>query len=56
MIAEKMLNCNYMLQYMLCPVPSLNAPKITFMLPQKYHASVSNMLSETLKCFIENEN
>ena len=26
------------------------------MLPQKYYASVSNLLSEPLKCFMENEN
>ena len=30
--------------------------KRTFMLPQKYHVSVSNLLSKPLKCFMENEN
>ena len=28
-------------------------PKTSFILPQKYHVSVSNMLSEQLKCVIK---
>ena len=40
----------------LVPSPQPKCPKRTFMLPQKYHASVSNMLSKPLKCFIECEN
>ena len=40
----------------LVPSPQSKCPKRTFMLPQKYHVSVSNMLSKPLKCFIENEN
>ena len=39
----------------LVPSPQPKCPKRTFMLPQKYHASVSNMLSKPLKCFIECE-
>ena len=30
--------------------------KKTFMLPQKYHVSISNVLSKPVKCFMENEN
>ena len=40
----------------LMPRPQSKCPKRTFMLPQKYHVSVSNMLSKSLKCFMENEN
>ena len=40
----------------LVPSPQSKCPKRTFMLPQKYHVSVSNMLSKPLKCFMENEN
>ena len=40
----------------LVPSPLSKCPKRTFMLPQKYHVSVSNMLSKPLKCFMENEN
>ena len=38
--------------------PSLQSkcPERTFMLPQNYHVSVSNMLLKPLKCFMENEN
>ena len=36
--------------------PQSKGPKRTFILPQKYHASHSNMLSQSLKSFIENEN
>ena len=36
--------------------PLSKCPKTTFMLPQKYHVSVTNMLSKPLNCFIENEN
>ena len=36
----------------LVPSPQSKCPKRTFMLPQKYHASVSNMLSKPLKCFM----
>ena len=36
--------------------PQSKCPKRAFMLPQKYHVSVSNMLSKPLKCFMENEN
>ena len=39
-----------------CSVPSLNVPKGPSCYPQKYHVSVSNMLSYPLKCFMENEN
>ena len=38
------------------PSPPSKCPKRTFMLPQQYHVSVSNMLSKPLKCFMENEN
>ena len=41
---------------LLVPSPQSKCPKRTFMLPQKYHASVWNMLSKPLKCFMENEN
>ena len=40
----------------LVPSPQSKYPKRTFMLPQKYHVSVSNILSKPLKCFMENEN
>ena len=40
----------------LVPSPLSKCPKRTFMLPQKYHVSVSNMLSKPLKYFMENEN
>ena len=40
----------------LVPSPQSKCPKRTFMLPQKYHVSASNMLSKPLKCFMENEN
>ena len=40
----------------LVPSPQSKCPKRTFMLSQKYHASVSNMLLKPLKCFMENEN
>ena len=40
----------------LVPNPQSKCPKRTFMLPQKYHVSVSNMLSKPLKCFMESEN
>ena len=36
----------------LVPSPQSKCPKRTFMLPQKYHVSVSNMLSKPLKCFM----
>ena len=39
----------------LVPSPQSKCPKRTFMLPQKYHVSVSNTLPEPLKCFMENE-
>ena len=39
----------------LLPSPQSKCPKWTFMLPQKYHVSVSNMLSKPLKYFMENE-
>ena len=39
----------------LVPSPQSKCPKRTFMLPQKNHVSVSNMLSKPLKCFMENE-
>ena len=38
------------------PSPQSKCPERTFMLPQNYHVSVSNMLSKPLKCFVENEN
>ena len=38
---------------LLVPSPQSKCPKRTFMLPQKYHASVPN---KPLKCFIEYEN
>ena len=41
---------------LLVPSPQSKCPKRTFMLPQKYHASVWNMFSKPLKCFMENEN
>ena len=37
------------------PSPQSKCPKRTFMLSQKYHVSVSNMLSEPLKCFMKSE-
>ena len=40
----------------LVPSPQPKYPKRTFNLPQRYHISVSNMLSVPLKCFMENEN
>ena len=40
----------------LVPSPRFKCPKRTFVLPQKYHISVSNMLPKQLKCFTENEN
>ena len=40
----------------LVPSPQSKCPKSTFMLPQKYHVSVSNMLLKPLKCFMENKN
>ena len=40
----------------LVPSPQSKCPKRTFMLPQKNHLSVSNMLSKPLKYFMENEN
>ena len=35
--------------------PQFKCPRRTFILPQKYHASVSNMLSYPIRYFIENE-
>ena len=40
----------------LVPSPQSKCPKRTFILPQNYHTSVSNMLSCPLKYFIENKN
>ena len=40
----------------LVPSTQSKCPKKTSMLPQKYHVSVSHMLSKQLKCFMENEN
>ena len=40
----------------LVPIPEFECPKRTFMLPQKYHVSISNMLSKLLKYFMEKEN
>ena len=40
----------------LVPRPQSKCPKRTFILLEKYLTSVSNMLSQALKCFIENEN
>ena len=36
----------------LVPSPQFKYPKKNFMLPQKYHVSVPNMLSKSLKCFM----
>ena len=40
----------------LVPSSQSKCPKRTYMLPEKYHVSVSNMLSKPLKCLMENEN
>ena len=40
----------------LVPSPQSKCLKRTFMLPQKYHVSVSHMLSKPLICSNENEN
>ena len=39
----------------LVPSPQFKCPKRTFMLPQKYHVSTSNMLSKPQRCFMENK-
>ena len=36
-------------------IPTGKCLQMTFILTQKYHAPVSNMLSSPPKCFIENE-
>ena len=36
----------------LVPSPQSKCPKRTFMSPQKYDSSISNMVSKPLKCFI----
>ena len=38
------------------PSAQSKCPKSTFMLPEQYHASVSNILSKPLKCFMKNKN
>ena len=40
----------------LVPSTLSKCPQKTSMLPQKYHVSVSHMLSKPVKCFMENEN
>ena len=40
----------------LVPSAQSKCSKKTFILPQKYWASVLSMLSQLLRCFIENEN
>ena len=40
----------------LVPIPEFECPKRTLMLPQKYHVSVSNMLSKLLKYFMKKKN
>ena len=40
----------------LVPSPQSKCHKRTFILPKKYHVSISNILSLPLKCFIKKKN